>query len=103
MNRLETEFQAFHAEHPGVYRQFCSLAIEAVDRGFSRVSSDFLLHQIRWDNRLKINNNFSAYYARMFVKEHPRHAHLFELRITRGERENPVQVQMDLWGTGCGA
>lgn len=95
---LQTDFETFHAEHPGVYRDFCRLALEAVDRGFGRVSSDFLLHQIRWDNRLKINNNFSAYYARMFVREHPRHAHLFELRITRGERENPVEVQMDLFG-----
>lgn len=100
---LQTDFEMFHKEHPGVYRDFCRLALEAVDRGFGRVSSDFLLHQIRWDSdrRLKLNNNFSAYYARMFIREHPRHAHLFELRITRGERESPGVVQMDLFGAGA--
>jgi hypothetical protein len=100
MSRLESEFKTFHAEHPGVYKDFCRLALEAANRGFARVSSDFLLHQIRWDSdrRLKLNNNFSAYYARLFIREHPRHAYLFELRVTRAERAEPVDVQMDLFG-----
>lgn len=100
---LQTDFETFHAEHPSVYRDFCRLALETEARGYARVSSDFLLHQIRWesDRRLKLNNNFSAYYARLFVKEHPRKAHLFELRITRSERENTGVVQMDLFGAGA--
>jgi hypothetical protein len=100
VSRIESDFQQFHSENPGVYRDFCRLAIEAVNRGFPRVSSDFLLHQIRWDSdrRLKINNNFSAYYARMFVREFPRHSHLFELRVTRGERGAAPSPQMDLFG-----
>jgi hypothetical protein len=92
MTSLEAAFQAFHAEHPEVYRKFCDYADEVIGRGFKQFSSDAIFHRVRWFMKVEggrklfeINNNHTPYYARMWMQEHPQWPKFFELRHVKEE------------------
>lgn len=87
LTRLEQEFQRFHVEHPAVFRKFCELAFQLIERGHEHYSADAILHVIRFQtdlgwgrDGLKINNNHSPYYSRLFAKKHPQYKTFFSFR-----------------------
>lgn len=88
---LESAFQDFHEANPGVYRLFDRFTRQLLTRGVSRYSADAILHRIRWETAIttgdefKINNNFSAYYARLWLRNNPEHSGFFVLRSLRAE------------------
>ena len=89
-NQLEAEFWHFHAHNPEVYGLFCHFAGRLVKRGFEHHSADAVLHRIRWETAVetshlgyKINNDFSAYYARLWMRLHPEHDGFFRTRKIR--------------------
>lgn len=75
-------------EHPDIYRKFRELTDDALRLRPGRVlSADQVLHVIRWDTELKgegdvvkINNNASALFARLYVLERPQHEGCFRVR-----------------------
>jgi hypothetical protein len=92
-------FLAYHAVHPRVYSLFKRFTLEVIDRGFENYSADAIMHRVRWetaittqpqpgkrlnpDEPFKVNNNYVAHYARMFMAEFPRYDGFFR---TRGDR-----------------
>ena len=84
----QRDFEAFHADNPHVYQLFERFALEAVHAGRKRFSARTVLHRIRWYTSVetrdpqgfKINDHWSPFYARMFMKRHPWCGKLFELR-----------------------
>ena len=76
-SRHELNFQKFDREHPDVYAEFKRLADIAVSRGRQRIGAKMLMEVIRWnyildtppDDDFKINNNYTAYYARKYMRE----------------------------------
>lgn len=92
MTRLESEFLDFHRENPVVYELFKKFTRMLLDRGYGHHSADAVLHRIRWatmvetsDPEFKINNNFSAYYARLWMRDFPEHDGFFRCRVLRNE------------------
>ena len=98
MSDLIKKFVAFHHANPDVYELFKRFAAEAMAVGHKHISADMILHRIRWETAittrgagweaagkraLKINNTHAAYYARMFILDHPAHATFFKLRKAR--------------------
>lgn len=89
-------FAMIDAQNPEVWRLFEQFAFERMRRGFSHYSADAILHRVRWETAaplddqsgLKINNNWSAFYARKFAKHHPKHAAFFRLRSSRADSGN---------------
>lgn len=89
-NRAEqilTAFLAFHQANPGVWNLFCRFTFDVINRGHSHYSSDAICHRIRWHTQIetqgelcKINDHYTAYYARMFAIKFPEHADFFENR-----------------------
>jgi hypothetical protein len=82
-------FAAFDAANPEVWRLFERFALAAVHAGRERIGAKLIVERIRWHvsiettgDDFKINNNYTAYYARRFQAAHPEHANLFQ---TRGE------------------
>ena len=81
-------FAEFDLAHPEVWALYKKYTFELIRRGFDHHSSDFVLHRVRWEtasvlddeSSIKINNNWSAFYARKFRDEHPKHADFFRLR-----------------------
>lgn len=95
MSELEIAFAAFDDANPEVWELFRRFAAEAIEAGHVRLSASLIIERIRWETTvvtttadvLKLNNNFTAYYARkwnrMFATPD---GPAFELRITKSER-----------------
>lgn len=87
-------FQEFDARHPHVWLLFRRFTLEKIAAGHEHYSADSVLHRIRWetpaggaDDEFRINNNWSAFYARKFHRECPQHAGFFRLRAAKADRE----------------
>lgn len=92
---IQSSFVEFHKENPQVYTQFKKLAFDAINKGKKKISFKMIMNVVRWDmfmkptkkndagERFKINDAFGSRYARLFVKEHPKHATKVELRALR--------------------
>lgn len=87
------EFVVFHAENPQVYALFKKFAFQAINAGRTRFSARMILERIRWysqvettDPKFKLNDHHTPYYARLFMRDHPEHGELFELRALRSEK-----------------
>lgn len=95
---LERAFWSFHNENPAIYELFTTFMRDVIERGLERISADQVMHRIRWEcdvvtrggGRFKVNNNFVAYYARLWLHHHPFHRDMFRTRRVRtGERVQP--------------
>ena len=98
MNRSEQiseAFNKFHAENPNIWRLFEQFTLELIRAGHAHGSSDAVFHRIRWhvnidtkkEGSLKLNNNFTALYARLFHDRHPEYVTFFRNRVRKSEGE----------------
>jgi hypothetical protein len=73
---IEDRFQRFHAANPHVYRELVRLARALKVRGFGYAGMKSLFEQLRWQwawrtkgqERYKLNNSYTAHYARLIMK-----------------------------------
>lgn len=99
MNTIaHSRFNVFHDENPEVYALFCRFTMEAIRSG-QKVGAKAIIERIRWESvvvtkgsQFKINNSWTAYYARLFIADHPHHARFFEIRSS--PREKPSSEPM---------
>lgn len=99
MSALE-RFKSFHKANPDVFALFERFTMEAIDGGMKKVGAKFVFERIRWElcvstkgagycvaskRILKLNNNFTPLYARLFMLKHKAHANLFERRTIRSK------------------
>jgi hypothetical protein len=91
-NPLVAAFEKFHAENPKVYELFSKFALQAIAAGRTRFGARMIWNRIRWytavetsDPDFKLNDHHSPYYARMFMRDHPRYEGFFETRRTQDE------------------
>lgn len=89
---IRSRFEQFHAMNPHVARRLAQMALEEKRRGWQRGSIDMLCHALRRDYRLqtagddfKINNSFTALYARLLMDEYPQLDGFFETRKRRAK------------------
>ena len=99
INENEQKFAATFLKHPVIYMHFCRFARELIAAGRERASSKMIVERIRWETMvrptdqgvpnvvepLKINNNMTAYLARLWLEEHPEHPDFFRTRKASGE------------------
>lgn len=86
-------FAEIDAANPDVWRMFVAFTHELMRRGFQHYSADAVLHRIRWQtdtplddgSSFKINNNWSAFYARKFHAAYPKHDGFFRLRTSMAD------------------
>lgn len=82
------KFLVFHSEHPQVYRLFEKFAKQLIENGFKKLGAKMIIERIRWEMStkskdaagFKINNNYTCYYSRLFIKNNPEHSDKFEFR-----------------------
>lgn len=92
-SKLEAEFRAFHAANPDIYRTLARLAREWKAAGHRRCSTKLLFERARWefgissnDPDFALNNNHTAYYARLLMQQEPDLKGLFETRRQKSTR-----------------
>ena len=106
MTALEKRFWRYHGDNPHVWQMFKRFTFQATNRK-THYSADAILHRMRWFTEIethgdifKINNNYAAYYARMFMNEFPQHKGFFRTRLLAGQRgalrEAPWQAKQGL-------
>jgi hypothetical protein len=85
--KLVRDFLAFHSENPHVYQLVCRFALEAIRAGRRHYGMKAIIERARWHTLVethgdewRFNNNWTSFYARLFVRDHPEHAGFFELR-----------------------
>jgi hypothetical protein len=87
-------FQRFHAENPHVYERLKRLAFRLKVRGVERYGMKALWEVLRYEEAVattapvgsyRLNNNFTARYARLLMDEEPDLEGFFELRERRSD------------------
>ena len=96
LNEIHKRQLEFHNKNPRVYLLFDRYAKECLAAGIKKMSSDMILHRIRWYHQIesqdsndgyirkigadfKISNDFSPYYARLWMNYNPG-TNLFNLK-----------------------
>lgn len=88
---LERRFVEFHRANPKVCEELTRLARLLKARGHNRIGMKMLFEQLRWLHALKttdlsgfkLNNNYTAYYARLIMDKNPDLQGFFETRGTK--------------------
>lgn len=90
---LEQRFEKFNTNNPKVYYLFKRFTMQAINRGAKKMGAQMIIERIRWYTSVettgdifKINNDYAAYYARLFMREHPQHDGFFRTRTVEGEK-----------------
>ena len=85
--RLEKKFNQFISKNPHVWDLFTGFTFEAIKRGHKHLSSDMILHRIRWETTImtvgaqyKISNDTSPYFARKFHRDYPMYDGFFRTK-----------------------
>lgn len=87
---IQARFERFHRDHPEVYAELLDLCRAWKAAGNTAWSIKGAFEVLRWKRHTagladpgeayRLNNNYTARYARLIVREHPEFAALFELR-----------------------
>jgi hypothetical protein len=84
---LESAFLQFHAANPAVYTELVRLASDLKDRGATKIGIKMLFEVLRWRRMrtdsaddFKLNNNHTAFYARLIMEREPNLHAIFDLR-----------------------
>ena len=88
------DFQEFHKSNPNIYDMFVKFSLAAAVRN-KNYSARGIFHRIRWetsvhsdDTAFKLNDIWTAYYARKFMEDHQELKGFFRLRKESGPRFN---------------
>jgi hydrogenase maturation factor len=101
-NKIERAFIEFDTQNPEVYKQLVRLARQWKAAGKAKLGIKTLFEKLRWEwhvagltesDGYKLNNNFTALYARKIMKNEADLDGLFEIRSLASERAPMV------WGT----
>lgn len=84
---IEARFREFHEANPQVYRELVKRARQIKERGFERYSMKTLMEVTRWHAHLtttgepfKLNNSYTAHYARLIMEQEDDLRDFFETR-----------------------
>ena len=87
---IKHKWWEWHKQNPHVYDLFEKFTLDAISKGHERLSAWLIVNRIRWETAVetrgddfKISNDFIAYYARLFMHNHPRYEGFFKTKQLR--------------------
>ena len=106
-DQILDSFEVFHFHNPNVWALFKQFALQAIASGRERYSSDCVCHRIRWHTAIetrgeevKINDHYTAYYARLFHLAYPEHSGFFKNRKLISENVNAFESDIKVFNAG---
>lgn len=101
-NTLYEEWEEFHKANPKVYELVCHYAQQVINRGLEEYAIATIWERLRWhltiethsETDFKLPNNHRAYYARLWLDEHPDYPKFFRTCMLRSLSQSP----RDRWG-----
>lgn len=89
---MAERFEEFHRQNPHVYQAIVRIAHDLKGRGFSKCSIWLIFNRLRWlyaiqtqGDEFRLNNNFTAYYARTVMAANADLDGFFEVRKHKGQ------------------
>jgi len=87
---IEESFGLFHHANPHIYRLLRTMALDYKSAGNSRCGMKMLWEALRYSSGVatrgepyKLNNNYTALYARLLMRQEPELQGFFEVRERR--------------------
>ena len=102
-SQLEEKFLEFHSRHPEVYDALSLLAHQwRRQKPHARLGIKMLMERVRWELALgardespRLNNNHSAFYARLLMAQEPALEGMFMLKKQRYESTIGADDEME--------
>lgn len=92
ISKNEQAFNDFDEGNPQVYEALVKMSYDLKRQGHKRIGMKMLFEVLRWRSMMrttaedyKLNNNYTSYYVRKIIAEHPDMEGFFEMREQRGE------------------
>lgn len=80
-------FLKYHRENPQIYVMFEKFSLQVIASGRKNFGVGAIAERMRWYSAIetvgdcyKINNNYRAFYARLFEEQNPQHIGFFRKR-----------------------
>jgi len=89
LDLFEADFLKYHRDNPHIYEAFKKFTVKAINKGHKRWSAEAIFNVMRWETEItgndefKINNNYKALYARMFMRDFPEVKGFFAIRKSK--------------------
>lgn len=91
---VTTNFEQYDLGHPEIWKQFREITLNLIRLGKKHYGAKAIFEIIRYHRfieygvgEFKVNNNFTAYYARKFMRVFPEHNGFFETRKAKEGKE----------------
>lgn len=99
-DEITKAFWTFHKANPGIYRMFDHFTRELIAAGYRHGSAKLIAERIRWEamvrviegGAVKLNNNYTSRYARLWESRNPHHRGFFRKRALNPVSSNTVNV-----------
>lgn len=90
---LRDRFEAFDRMNPAIYLELRRLAFQLLNAGHRKFGVKLLIEQVRWSlmittsdpSGFKIDNRYTAFYARSLMRREPSLAGVFSLRASEAD------------------
>lgn len=87
MQSIKRKWWCYHKQNPEVYELFKRYTFQLIRAGHNHYSAKGVFERIRWHSDVetagepfKISNNYTPYYARLFMTEFKRHDGFFRIK-----------------------
>ena len=105
-HQIFAAFVQFHKANPQIWTLFERFTLEAIRANYHNYSSTTIFERIRWhvnvdtrtDEKLKLNNNFRPWYARLFNRAHPDSVGFFRNRKLISRQRPPFNTELPFEG-----
>lgn len=93
------DFKKYDSENPQIWEQFKKYSLKTKAKGFKNYSAKGIFEIIRWhtptqgNDGFKVNNNYTADYARKMMAEFPEFEGFFYIRELKAIRLSKVGKQ----------
>lgn len=95
---MNIKYAQHRNENPEIWAMFEKLTLRLINSGVRHFGAKCIMENVRYNTALKtkgeqykINNNYTAYYAREFASKYPQYADFFEIRNNNKHRGNNEQ------------